>query len=121
VTSIRGAIDTIATTGELEHIKSLLPAEWLEAAALGSAADCAAKVSRQFDLGVDGVIMHGATPAELAPVIDAYRGIRTGDRHADLPRNPGAPRPGLGVGAVHDGPHADALGISTNDQHAIAS
>ncbi len=34
---------------------------------------CAKRVLRQFDLGVDGVIMHGATPAELAPVVEAYR------------------------------------------------
>ena len=27
----------------------------------------------QFDLGCDGVILHGATPAELAPIVDAYR------------------------------------------------
>lgn len=95
VTSIRGAIDTIGTTAELEHIKALLPAQWLEAAALGSATDCAALVSKQFELGVDGVIMHGATPEELAPVIEAYRGVRSAARHAGLPRNPGAPRPGL--------------------------
>jgi 5,10-methylenetetrahydromethanopterin reductase len=92
VKSVRGAIDTVATPRELEHIKTLFPQDWLAPAALGSAAECAAAVSRQFDLGVDGVIMHGATPEELAPVIAAYRGIRDAARHADLPRNPGAPR-----------------------------
>ena len=92
VRSIRGAIDTIATTAELEHIKGLLPDEWLAAAALGSATECAALVDKQFDLGVDGVIMHGATPQELAPVVEAYRGIRSAARHAGLPRNPGGPR-----------------------------
>ena len=58
------------------HIATLLPDEWLEPAATGSPATCAARVARQFDLGVDGVIMHGATPAELEPVVPAYRAIR---------------------------------------------
>ena len=95
VQSIRGAIDTLASTAELEHIKTLLPAVWLASAALGSAAECAAAVCKQFELGVDGVIMHGASPPELAPVIAAYRGIRSGAMHAGLSRNPGAPRSGL--------------------------
>jgi 5,10-methylenetetrahydromethanopterin reductase len=95
VRSIGGAIDTIATPQELEHIRGLLPADWLAPAAFGSAAECAAAVSKQFELGVDGVIMHGATPAELAPVVAAYRGIRSATMHAGLPRNPGAPRRGL--------------------------
>ena len=46
----------------LEHIATLLPDEWLEPSANGSAETCAQRVLRQFDLGVDGVIMHGATP-----------------------------------------------------------
>jgi 5,10-methylenetetrahydromethanopterin reductase len=95
VRSILGAIDTIATPRELAHIRNLLPAQWLESAALGSAAECAAQASKQFELGVDGVIMHGATPEELAPVVDAYRGVRSAALHAGLPRNPGAPRHGL--------------------------
>jgi 5,10-methylenetetrahydromethanopterin reductase len=94
VTSIRGAIDTAATPQQLRHIQSLLPKEWLASAALGSAAECAALVNKQFELGVDGVIMHGATPEELVPVIAAYRGIRSGTLHAGLARNPGAPRVG---------------------------
>jgi probable F420-dependent oxidoreductase len=88
VRSIRGAIDTIGTPRQLEHIRALLPAEWLRSAAIGSSAECAAAVKRQFALGVDGVIMHGATPEELAPVVSAYRDLRTDSAHADLPTNP---------------------------------
>jgi hypothetical protein len=44
---------------------------------------------RQFDLGVDGVIMHGATPDQLAPVVDAYRAIRPAHRFERLDANPG--------------------------------
>ncbi|WP_211221024.1 TIGR03857 family LLM class F420-dependent oxidoreductase [Nocardioides insulae] len=76
VRSIRGPIDSLATPAQLEHIGSLLPEEWLASAAIGTSQECAAAVDAQFDLGVDGVIMHGATPEELAPVVDAYRAVR---------------------------------------------
>ncbi|WP_405181849.1 TIGR03857 family LLM class F420-dependent oxidoreductase [Nocardia sp. NBC_01377] len=92
VTSIRGAIDTLATPDQLRHIAEIFPPEWLEAAAVGSAGHCAALVDRQFDLGVDGVIMHGSNPDELAPIIDAYREIRRPSLHRNLLNNPGAPR-----------------------------
>ncbi len=67
-----GAADAKATPEQLEHIATLIPDEWLEPAATGSPQRCAERVLRQFELGVDGVIMHGASPAELAPVVDAY-------------------------------------------------
>ena len=73
VRSIPGAIDGRATTEQLEHIATLLPDEWLAPSATGSAEECAAAVARQLDLGADRVIMHGASPAELAPVVAAYR------------------------------------------------
>lgn len=78
VASFRGAFDQVATTEQLQHVATLIPASWLAPAATGSPERCACAVSAQFDLGVDGVIMHGATPAELAPVVDAYRARRTG-------------------------------------------
>jgi probable F420-dependent oxidoreductase len=77
VATMTGAIDAVATPDQLEHIATLLPEEWLEPAAIGPSAHCAAKVLRQFDLGVDGVIMQGATPAELAPIVTADRSIST--------------------------------------------
>lgn len=70
-------IDGTATVSELEHIGTLLPDEWLAPMAVGTPAECAAAVRRQIDLGCDAVLMHGATPAELAPVIDAYRLLAT--------------------------------------------
>jgi probable F420-dependent oxidoreductase len=73
VSSMPGAIDGKATTEQLEHIATLLPDEWLAPAATGSPARCADLVAGQFDLGADGVILHGASPSELAPVVDAYR------------------------------------------------
>lgn len=73
VAGFRGGFDVTATTAELEHVAELLPEEWLAASATGSAEQCAAAVRGQLDLGCDAVILHGATPAELAPVVAAYR------------------------------------------------
>jgi probable F420-dependent oxidoreductase len=73
VSGFRGALDGKATTAELEHVATLIPEEWLDAAATGTPEQCAAKVVGQLDLGADAVILHGATPAELAPVVAAYR------------------------------------------------
>lgn len=92
VQSVPGAIDGVATTEQLEHIATLLPEEWMEPAAIGDAATCASRVLRQFDLGVDGVIMHGATPDQLAPVVEEYRKIRPVGRFDGVAANPGKQR-----------------------------
>ena len=89
VSSFLGAIDDKADIATLEHVATLLPDEWLEPAATGSPERCAERVLRQFDLGVDGVIMHGATPNQLEPVVAAYRAIRPAGRFDALPANPG--------------------------------
>jgi 5,10-methylenetetrahydromethanopterin reductase len=95
VQSVGGAIDQIATTDQLEHIATLLPDDWLAPAARGSAEACADAVLAQFDLGVDGVIMHGASPDELAPVVAAYRARRPAGRFDGLAANPGARPSGM--------------------------
>ena len=89
VAGFRGALDQKATTEELEHVATLIPAEWLAPMASGSPEQCAAAVLRQFDLGADSVILHGATPAELAPVVEAYRALRPAGRFDAMPANPG--------------------------------
>lgn len=71
VAGFRGALDATATTAELEHVATLIPEEWLAPSATGSPERCAAAVRHQLDLGADGVILHGASPAELAPVLGA--------------------------------------------------
>lgn len=75
VASVRG-LDISATTEQLEHVATLLPAEWLAPAAVGSPAQCVAAVRNQLALGCDAVILHGATPAELAPIVAEYRRTR---------------------------------------------
>lgn len=73
VTSIGGGIDQKATAAQIEHIATLIPDEWLEPAATGSAQQCVDRIRREFDYGADAVILHGATPEELQPVVTAYR------------------------------------------------
>jgi probable F420-dependent oxidoreductase len=90
VAGFRGALDTTATSDELEHVASLIPDEWLASAATGSAAQCVEKIQAQFDLGCDGVILHGASPAELEPVVTAYRKSRPAGRFDALAANPAA-------------------------------
>ena len=66
-------LDVVGTTEQLEHVATLIPQEWFAASATGTAEQCAEAVRGQLALGCDRVILHGATPAELAPVVDAYR------------------------------------------------
>jgi len=76
VAGFGGALDAKATTAELEHVATLIPDEWLAPAAMGSPANCVAAVRNQFELGCDGVILHGASPTELEPIVDEYaRGL----------------------------------------------
>ena len=85
-----GAFDAVGTVEELTHLRDeVLPAEWLAASATGSAEQCARRIQDQLDAGADSVILHGATPTELAPVLEAWRGVRPAATLADLPANPG--------------------------------
>lgn len=84
----RGPIDATATADELARLAEVIPASWVADSAVGSAEQCAAAVARQFDLGVDSVIMHGAAPSELLSVLTAYRSIRP--VLPALPVNPGS-------------------------------
>ncbi|MFD6896738.1 TIGR03857 family LLM class F420-dependent oxidoreductase [Rhodococcus sp. NPDC060086] len=85
----QGAFDATGTDEVLRHLEVHLPEHWLAASATGTSQQCAERIADQFDAGADSVILHGATPAELAPVLDAWRHIRTPRRFAHLPANPG--------------------------------
>lgn len=82
----RGPIDASATADELTELSQSIPATWVADSAIGSPRACAASIAAQFALGVDSVILHGATPTELLPVMHAYRAIRP-----DLPELPANP------------------------------
>jgi 5,10-methylenetetrahydromethanopterin reductase len=89
VRSVQGGIDAKATTEQLRHIATILPDEWTAASATGTPAQCAQRVLSQFDLGATDVILHGATPDELVPVLDAYRTVRPAAFSARTDANPG--------------------------------
>jgi probable F420-dependent oxidoreductase len=72
------------TVGQLEHIATLLPDEWLGASATGTPEQCAAAVRGQLSLGADGVILHGATPNELSPIVEAYGAETPGGRKSHV-------------------------------------
>ena len=91
VKDFEGAIDARATTAELEYLSTLIPDEWMETAATGTPGQCTTTILDQFDLGADSVILHGATPIELEPIVAAYR-TRRPLRFHGIPANPGRPR-----------------------------
>lgn len=68
----RTMMDGAATPAQLEHIATLIPGEWLAPAATGTPAQCAEAVRGQLALGADAVILHGASPDDLAPIVGAY-------------------------------------------------
>ncbi|TYL45666.1 TIGR03857 family LLM class F420-dependent oxidoreductase [Nocardioides sp. BGMRC 2183] len=84
-----GAFDAVGTVEELTHLRDdVLPAAWLAASATGTPADCATRITDQLAAGADSVVLHGATPAELSPVLEAWREQRPDGLDA-LPANPG--------------------------------
>jgi alkanesulfonate monooxygenase SsuD/methylene tetrahydromethanopterin reductase-like flavin-dependent oxidoreductase (luciferase family) len=71
-------IDSPSTpVADLEHIAGLLPEEWLAPSATGTPDQCAAVIDRQLDLGADGVILQGASPSQLEPILPSYRALRS--------------------------------------------
>ena len=90
IAGFQGAIDQVATTQQLEHIAELVPEEWLAPAASGSPSQCVEKIRGQFDLGCDGVILHGANPDQLSPIVDEYVRTRPTGTFDHLVANPGA-------------------------------
>jgi probable F420-dependent oxidoreductase len=88
VSGFRGALDQKATTPELEHVAELIPEAWLAPAATGTPEQCVAAIRNQFALGCDGVILHGASPDQLEPIVRAYRRDRDAKAFARLPANP---------------------------------
>lgn len=72
VKTFPGALDAKGTTEDLERVAPLIPEEWLAPSATGTPEQCVAAVKNQLALGCDGVIMHGATPEELEPIVNAY-------------------------------------------------
>jgi 5,10-methylenetetrahydromethanopterin reductase len=88
VKGFSGAFDARATTADLEYLSTILPAEWMGAAATGTPRQCTESILRQFELGADSVILHGATPVELEPIVASYR-MQRPEELSHKPSNPG--------------------------------
>lgn len=88
-----GALDATDDLDLLRHARDVLPNEWLDCAAVGSAEYCADRIEGQLALGADSVVLHGATPDELAPVLSEWRSRRDPARFAHLEANPGRIHP----------------------------
>ena len=84
-----GAIDATASTETLQRLGEMVPDEWLDASAHGRSEDAARTIARELELGCHSVILHGAEPSEIAPMVEAYRAVRP-----ELKR-PVATNPGL--------------------------
>ena len=84
-----GALDATDDLDLLRHARDVLPDEWLACAAVGGPEHCADRIAGQLALGADSVVLHGATPDELAPVLAAWRTRRDPARFAHLDVNPG--------------------------------
>lgn len=71
---LRGAADSHFTKDQLADVSRALPAEWLaEAAAVGSAAACAARLHEYVAAGADEIIIHGAVPDQLGATLRHFR------------------------------------------------
>lgn len=90
VKTFGGALDATGTTDQLAHVATLLPDEWFEASATGTPTQCVDKINGQFELGCDGVILHGCSPQDLRPVVEEYRRQRPAGRFDHLAANPAA-------------------------------
>lgn len=100
VSTYSGAFDQVGTTDQLEYLRDkVIPEHWLAASITGSARSCAEQVRDQFGAtGVNSIILHGVTPAQLAPVVQEYRAVRSPSMPT-LPTNPGW-MPGAKSGAA---------------------
>ena len=83
-----GAIDATASTETLQRLGEMVPEEWLDASAHGRPEDAARTIARELELGCHSVILHGAEPHELAPMVAAYRAVRP-ELERPVATNPG--------------------------------
>ena len=88
VASVGGAIDSIASSAQLEKIDKLIPQDW-RPAAIGDARTCAERWVDQFNAGADGIIIHASTPEEFEPVLREYEKIRPNEKFEGRTNRPG--------------------------------
>lgn len=75
VQAVKGGIDSTATLEQLEKIAPLIPKDWLPAAT-GTPEECARYWQGELENGADSVCIHGSTPDEFAPALEAFAKLR---------------------------------------------
>ena len=74
--SLRGSADSHMTRDQLVEASTALPPNWLtDAAAVGSAGDCAARLQEYLEAGATDLIIHGAVPELLGPTVQHFRAL----------------------------------------------
>lgn len=69
----RGIADTALTRDRLVDSSEVIPEEWFATgAAVGTEADCVRRAHEYRAVGVDEILLHGASPAEAAPMVGAW-------------------------------------------------
>ena len=84
VTSIPDSIDHKATPEQIEHIAGLIPDEWLEPSATGSAQQCVDRIRQEFAYGADAADRRRVS-GDLAASVrkpGSQPGVSAGDTHA---------------------------------------
>jgi 5,10-methylenetetrahydromethanopterin reductase len=74
----RGIADTAMDRPKLVDAAEVIPEDWLESgAALGTVSACIQRAKEYRDAGADEILIHGALPAEAAPMAAAWDGDRS--------------------------------------------
>ncbi|MCW2622190.1 MAG: hypothetical protein JWL64_1792 [Frankiales bacterium] len=68
--------------GSLDHaqlveVSRVVPDDWFEASAVGTAAEVATKLQAYLDAGADEILIHGSTPDLLASTVQAVDALRS--------------------------------------------
>lgn len=70
----RRPADGVLDHDQLVEVSRVVPEQWFEqAAAVGTAGQCAARLRDHLDAGADEIIIHGSTPDLLGPTVQAVR------------------------------------------------
>jgi 5,10-methylenetetrahydromethanopterin reductase len=87
-----GTLGDEHTSRDLDALREMFatyPEEWIhQGNAVGDRDHCARAVLARFEAGADGVLFHGSSPQDLAPVLAAWPRYRP-DGLAQRPANPG--------------------------------
>jgi 5,10-methylenetetrahydromethanopterin reductase len=74
---VMGDEHTTRELDDLRKVRPIYPESWIrEGCAVGSASDCVPFIQERFDAGADGVLFHGTSPDDVAPLLAAWRKVR---------------------------------------------